>query len=1186
MRDGMMGAYFGLVGQVLDSGITNVADLEMALEIALVVRPPFAWMNRIGPAEALKLVEAYASTNPDFPVPACLRQQAEARVPWEIPVVLRHDVDGVAVLTLRRPRVLNALNLEVFRQLDGHCKAIESDPDIVGAVITGFGRKAFVAGADLGMLSTLETAAEGEAMARQFQDVLGDIEDMQKPVVCAMNGFGLGGGNELAMACHDRIARSGLKMLAGQPEVNLGIIPGAGGTQRLTRLIGLDRAAQMMRTARPITGADALECGLISEEVEGDLVGRAVELVIEYATGTRELRRLRREALDHVPDALPEVDLEHRSRAIDAILCRTILDGARAPLSEGLALESRAFGQCVETEDMHIGMGNFLENGPRAKARAVAAETGRRLDTIGTVSGGADLHLSRGLTSTVELADEIAREFQDEYLSTEHLLLALARADGDCARILSRLGATPEGILAALQQVRGNARVTDANPEDRFQALERFTRDLTELARRDKLDPVIGRDEEIRRTMQVLCRRTKNNPVLIGEPGVGKTAIAEGLARRIADGDVPDSLRERSVVSLDLGAMIAGAKYRGEFEDRLKAVLREIESSDGRVILFIDELHTLVGAGAAEGAMDAANLLKPALARGELRCIGATTLKEYRQHVEKDAALERRFQPVRIGEPSTDDTISILRGLKERYEVHHGVRIQDSAIVAAATLSNRYITDRFLPDKAIDLIDEAGAQLRMQIDSNPVEIDELERKVLQLQVERQALKREKDRPSRERRLGIEEELANLTEKLSAMKQRWDNEKRSIQSIGQIKERIEQARIQADRAEKEAALERAAELRYGEIPKLESELDDENRRLAELQQVGALLNEEVGEEEIATVVSNWTGIPVSKLLEGEIQKLVHLEQQLHRRVVGQEDAVRATATAVRRARAGLNDPTRPVGTFIFLGPTGVGKTELAKALAESLFDDERAMIRLDMSEYSERHAVARMVGAPPGYVGHDEGGQLTEAVRRRPYSVVLLDEIEKAHPDVFNILLQVLDDGRLTDGKGRTVDLRNTILIMTSNVASDYIVGHAGDRSDDLRPKVEAELRRIFRPEFLNRIDETILFDALTPDDLLAIVELQLAQLHRLLATRQLELTVSEPARRRLAEAGYDPVYGARPLQRVIRKWIMDPLALDLLEGRFAAGDRVIVGSTQDGVRLERGAAESAVSAGVESGLLQ
>jgi ATP-dependent Clp protease ATP-binding subunit ClpB len=804
-----------------------------------------------------------------------------------------------------------------------------------------------------------------------------------------------------------------------------------------------------------------------------------------------------------------------------------------------------------------------------ADPRAVAAASEERLRAISRVEGDIEVRPSHSLHKVVESAEKIAGEFQDEYLSTEHLLLAMARGSDDCAHVLRSLGATADGVLAALKEIRGNARVTDANPEDKYRALERYARDLTDMARSGKLDPVIGRDEEIRRTMQVLCRRTKNNPVLIGDPGVGKTAIVEGLARRIADGDVPETLKDRSVVALDLGALIAGSKYRGEFEDRLKAILKEIESSDGRIILFIDELHTLVGAGAAEGAVDAANLLKPALARGELRCIGATTLNEYRKHVEKDAALERRFQPVLVGEPSVEDTISILRGLKERYEVHHGVRIQDAALVAASTLSNRYITDRFLPDKAIDLIDEAAAQLRLEIDSVPSEVDEVQRRILQLEVEKQGLSRETDAASTERLGKVEEELANLGEKLAVMKSRWENEKGCIAKIRQIKERIEQARAEAERAERESALERAAELRYGEIPGLESELEEQNGALAMLQENGAMLNEEVSEEEIATVVSKWTGVPVSRLLEGEVQKLVKLEELLHRRVVGQQAAVTAVATAIRRARAGLKDPDRPIGSFLFLGPTGVGKTELTKALAECLFDDEKAMVRLDMSEYSERHAVARMIGAPPGYVGYDEGGQLTEAVRRRPYAVILMDEIEKAHSEVFNILLQVLEDGRMTDGKGRTVDFRNTILIMTSNIASDYILEHAGEPPEALRQRVDSELHRVFRPEFLNRLDEWIIFRSLSRDDILEIVDLQIGIIGETLADRRIGLEVTEGAKRLLAEAGYDPAYGARPLKRIMQKRILDRLSLEILEGRIGPGDAVLVEGIEDEITIGR-----------------
>ncbi|HEX4823739.1 MAG TPA: ATP-dependent chaperone ClpB [Candidatus Polarisedimenticolaceae bacterium] len=802
-----------------------------------------------------------------------------------------------------------------------------------------------------------------------------------------------------------------------------------------------------------------------------------------------------------------------------------------------------------------------------ADPRAVTARTEERLGSIPRVSGGSELGMSRGVVEILQSAEKAAKEFQDEYVSTEHLLLAIVRGKSEAAEILRQLGATPDNILHALREVRGASRVTDQNPEAKYQALQRYAKDLTDLARRGKLDPVIGRDEEIRRAIQILGRRTKNNPVLIGDPGVGKTAIVEGIARRIADGDVPETLRDRRVVALDLGALIAGSKYRGEFEDRLKAVLKEIQESEGRVILFIDELHTLVGAGAAEGAVDAANLLKPALARGELRCIGATTLNEYRKYIERDAALERRFQPVMVGEPSVEDTISILRGLKERYETHHRVRIQDGAIVAAATLSHRYIADRFLPDKAIDLVDEAAAKLKMEIDSVPAEVDEIQRRVTQLEIERQALKRERDLVSKERLGKLERELADRKETLAAAKSRWQAEKDSIVKIASLKEKLEQTKTDAERAQREAAYERASMLQYDVMPKLQRDLEAENARLALIQKDGAMLKEEVSEEDIAEIVSKWTGIPVSKMLEGEVQKLVHLDEQLRARVVGQDEAVRAVATAVRRARAGLKDPNRPVGSFLFLGPTGVGKTELARALAFTLFDDERAMIRIDMSEYMEKHSVARMIGAPPGYVGFDEGGQLTEAVRRRPYSVVLLDEIEKAHGDVFNVLLQVLDDGRLTDGRGRTVDFKNTILIMTSNLASSYILENAGADAGTIRRHVDRALREAFRPEFLNRIDDTVIFRALDQTDLLAIVDMQLDRFRKLLDERRIELVVTDTAKFKLAEDGYDPAFGARPLKRAIQRQIQDPLALKLLDGSVKPGSRVTASLENDEIVL-------------------
>jgi ATP-dependent Clp protease ATP-binding subunit ClpB len=775
------------------------------------------------------------------------------------------------------------------------------------------------------------------------------------------------------------------------------------------------------------------------------------------------------------------------------------------------------------------------------------------------VTGGAQPQLSQSLSAALQAGFAEADALKDEFVSTEHLLLAIAAEKKDPAgRLLREAGANREAILKALVAVRGGARVTDPDPESKYQALAKFGRDLTDAARLGKIDPVIGRDEEIRRIIQVLSRRTKNNPVLIGEPGVGKTAIAEGLAQRIVAGDVPESLADRRLVALDIGALIAGAKYRGEFEDRLKAVLREIAEADGKVILFIDELHTIVGAGAAEGAADAANMLKPALARGELHCVGATTLDEYRKHVEKDAALERRFQPVIVGEPNVEDTISILRGLKERYEVHHGVRIQDAAIVAAATLSNRYITDRFLPDKAIDLVDEAASRVRVQIDSMPEELDQLDRKRTQLEIEREALKKESDAASAERLERVEREIAELREQCDGMKARWENEKNCIADLRQHKERREELNAELSRTERSGNLERAAEIRYGELVALEQELTAIEASLAALQAEGSLLSEEVTADEVAEIVSKWTGIPVSKMLEGEQEKLLEMEQVLRARVIGQEDALRAVSGAVRRARAGLQDPDRPIGSFIFLGPTGVGKTETARALAEFLFDDERAMVRIDMSEFMERHSVSRLIGAPPGYVGYDEGGYLTEAVRRRPYSVVLFDEIEKAHPDVFGALLQILDDGRLTDGQGRTVDFRNAVLIMTSNIGSEHIVELSESDQQEIERRVDEALRAHFKPEFLNRVDETIVFHSLSRDEFHRIVDIQLERLRARLRERRLEIAVSNSARDLLAERGYDAHYGARPLKRVIQRMIEDPLAMQILNGDFPEGSKIAV----------------------------
>jgi ATP-dependent Clp protease ATP-binding subunit ClpB len=789
----------------------------------------------------------------------------------------------------------------------------------------------------------------------------------------------------------------------------------------------------------------------------------------------------------------------------------------------------------------------------------LASEVEAQINRLPKVSDVSQQYLSPATNKVFDRAFDEADGLKDEYVSTEHILLGLAKDPRDPAgQLLARHGVTHDAILQAMAAIRGSHRVTSQNPESTYRALDQYGRDLTDLARRGKLDPVIGRDEEIRRVMQILARRTKNNPVLIGEPGVGKTAIVEGLAQRIVSGDVPEVLKPKRIVTLDLSSLVAGAKYRGEFEDRLKAVLKEVTESDGQIILFIDELHTLVGAGAAEGSMDASNMLKPALARGELRAIGATTLNEYRKYIEKDPALERRFQPVYVGEPSVEDTIAILRGLKERYEVHHGVRIKDAAIVAAAVLSQRYITDRFLPDKAIDLIDEAAAGLRMEIDSLPTEIDEIERRIMQLEIEKQALRKESDQHSRDRLKQIDKELAGLREQSNALKAHWQAEKDAIGRIRKLKEESEQLKADEQRYERAGDLSKVAEIRYGKLSATEKELKAAQDRLAELQKDHAMLKEEVGEEEIAKIVSKWTGIPVGRLLEGEVQKLIHMEARLRERVVGQDEALASVANAIRRSRSGLGDPNRPIGSFLFLGPTGVGKTELARALAEFLFDDEKAIIRLDMSEYMEKHSVARMIGAPPGYVGYEEGGQLTERVRRRPYSVVLLDEIEKAHPDVFNVLLQILDDGRLTDGKGRVVDFRNTVIIMTSNIGSSAIFELASKDPKKAREQAMAALRELFRPEFLNRIDDIVMFKPLGKDQIERIVELQMRHLTKRLAERQLTIELTPAAKSLLFREGYDPAYGARPMKRAIQRLIQDPLALKLLDGEIHPGDHVLV----------------------------
>jgi ATP-dependent Clp protease ATP-binding subunit ClpB len=803
------------------------------------------------------------------------------------------------------------------------------------------------------------------------------------------------------------------------------------------------------------------------------------------------------------------------------------------------------------------------------RSEVLSQEIDREIGKLPKVQGFGQQHLGRTLNQVLERAFKEAEKFKDEYVSTEHLFLAIANEDRDPAgQLLKRQGASYEAILQALTSVRGSQRVTSQNPEATYESLEKYARDLTELARRSKLDPVIGRDEEIRRVMQILARRTKNNPVLIGEPGVGKTAIVEGLAQRIVSGDVPDVLKTKRLVALDLAALVAGAKYRGEFEDRLKAVLKEISQAEGQIILFIDELHTLVGAGAAEGAMDASNMLKPALARGELRAIGATTLNEYKKYIEKDPALERRFQPVLVSEPSVADTISILRGLKDRYEVHHGVRIKDAAIIAAATLSHRYISDRFLPDKAIDLVDEAAASLRMQIDSLPVEIDEIERRIMQLEIERQALLKEKDAHSKERRAQIEKELAKLREDSSGRKARWQAEKQAIAKIRALKEQIEQLRAEEQKYERSGELAKVAEIRYGRMAAAERDLKQAEEQFGKMQKDAPMLKEEVDEEDIAKLVSKWTGIPAGRLLEGEAQKLVHMEERLRQRVVGQDDALEHVSNAVRRSRAGLSDGKRPIGSFIFMGPTGVGKTELARAVAEFLFDDEKLMIRIDMSEYMEKHSVSRLIGAPPGYVGYEEGGQLTEQVRRHPYSVVLFDEIEKAHPDVFNVLLQILEDGRLTDGKGRTVDFRNTVMVMTSNVGSTVIYELAGTDPDAARKEAMNALRAAFRPEFINRIDEIVVFNPLGKEQLGRIVRMLLKSVENLLAERKITLELTPKAEELILREGYDPAYGARPLRRTIQRMIQDPLALQILEGKVLPGDKVLVDRDSSGDKMQ------------------
>ncbi len=793
---------------------------------------------------------------------------------------------------------------------------------------------------------------------------------------------------------------------------------------------------------------------------------------------------------------------------------------------------------------------------------AVKNDLEQVLEKSPRVEGGAEAYVSRRLRQVLQSSQKEAAKMKDDYISTEHLFLAVLKEDGDASRILKQNGVSEDAVLKALQSIRGSHRVTDQAPEGKYQALDRYARDLTALAADGKLDPVIGREDEIRRVIQILSRRTKNNPVLIGEAGVGKTAVAEGLAQRIADGDVPQPLKNKRLAALDIGSLVAGAKYRGEFEDRLKALLKEIKESEGEIILFIDELHTIIGAGAAEGAVDASNMLKPPLARGELRCIGATTLNEYKKYIEKDAALERRFQQTYVGEPSVEETISILRGLKEKYEVHHGVDIKDAALVAAATLSKRYITDRYLPDKAIDLIDEAAARIRIEIDSMPEEIDELERRIVQLEIEREALKKEKEKSAKEKLSRLEKQISDLKEKNRGIKMRWQKEKELIEAVNKLKEEQDRLKVEEQNAERQGNLGRVAEIRYGKLNQVQKDIEDKSKKLAEIQKEQKMLKEEVDEEDVAEIVSKWTGIPVSRMLEGEVEKLIRMENKLSQRVVGQDQALQAVSDTIRRARAGIQDETRPLGSFIFLGPTGVGKTELARALAEFLFDDERAMVRLDMSEYMEKHTVSRLIGAPPGYVGHEEGGQLTEAVKRRPYSIILLDEIEKAHADVFNILLQILDDGRLTDGKGRTVDFRNTIIIMTSNLGSQIIKEVSGDY-ERMRKEVQKILENHFRPEFLNRLDEVIIFRPLSREVILKILDIQIDELRKRLKAQKLDIEVSPEARKILAERGFDPVYGARPLKRTLQQDIQNPLAMMLLEGKFKANQTIFVDTGDD-----------------------